>query len=122
MCPKICDGHFANNIFPSTPVVVGVSAFASVPIFVSIPSGTGPCCYWFLDVVDFPVIAGGSGVCGGSGFIHEGSGFIRNITIWYNSHDGLISLVRASRHLSGAARAYIPLSILRLPYTSHLST
>jgi hypothetical protein len=51
-----------------------------------------------------------------------GSGCIRNITIWYNSHDGLISLIRACRHLSGAARAYIPLSILRLPYSSYLST
>ncbi len=39
-----------------------------------------------------------------------GSGFIWNITIWYNSHDGLISIDRACRQLSGAARAYIPLS------------
>ncbi len=51
-----------------------------------------------------------------------GSGFIRNMTIRYNSHDGLISSIRACRHPSGAARAYIPLSILRLPYTSYLST
>ena len=30
------------------------------------------------------------------------------------------TLVRACRQLSGAARAYIPLSILRLPYSNYL--
>jgi hypothetical protein len=33
-----------------------------------------------------------------------------------------LPFIRACRHLSGAARAYIPLSILRIPYTSYLST
>ncbi len=50
---------------------------------------------------------------------------LRNMTkvsVYYIMTMGLISLVRACRQLSGAARAYIPLNILRLPYTSYLPT
>ncbi len=41
--------------------------------------------------------------------------------IWHNDYEGGLPFLWACRHLSGAARAYIPLSIIRLPYSNHLS-
>ncbi len=41
--------------------------------------------------------------------------------IWLYSYGVSLPLIWACRHLSGAACVYIPPSILRLPYSSHLS-
>jgi len=45
-----------------------------------------------------------------------------DMSLWHNDYGVNLPFIWACRHLSGAARAYIPLSILRLPYSSYLAT
>ncbi len=58
----------------------------------------------------------------GANVIVGAQDFIYDSVYMTYSYEGQSTLVWACRQLSGAARAYIPLSILRLPYSSYLST